>query len=514
MKLEDLVVTSENIRSTPKKKEKVSLIAKILQQAKGREISLAAQFLAGILPTGRLGIGWRTIQEAVRDLRPVSSTLSITDIQAYLEDLTKTAGPGSSERKKKRLRQLFSKVGKREQRFLIGLILEEVRQGALEGLVLEAIAQAASLPIFSVRRAYMFAGSLGEVAEAALTRGAAGLERFGPRLFSPISPMLANSAQEEKEALGRLGEASWEYKVDGARIQIHKGKDEIRVFTRHLKDVTERLPEIVALAKNFPAEAAIIDGEAIALQKNRMPLPFQTTMRRFGRILDVKRMQKEIPLSPFLFDLLYLDGQELFRSPYLERMDMLTKITPSNYLIPHIVTADALKAHEFLLKSLEAGHEGVMAKGLDSPYVAGQRGFHWLKIKPSRTLDLVVLAAEWGHGRRKGWLSNLHLGARDLKSGQFVMLGKTFKGLTDKMLSWMTKKLLKLETKRDEYTVYVKPELVVEIAYSDIQSSPRYPGGLSLRFARVRRFRTEKSPAEADTIQTVWSIFEGKDGQR
>jgi DNA ligase-1 len=510
MKFDILVKASEKIGSTTKKKEKVSLIAKILQQAKGKEIFLAAQYLSGILPTGRLGIGWRTVQEAIRDLKLVARSLSITDIQAYLEDLSQAAGPGSSQRKKQTLRKLFSNTGKKEARFLTGLIMGEVRHGALEGLVLEAIAQASSLPLSSIRQAHMFSGSIGEVAEAALMKGTTGLDQFGPRLFHPISPMLANPVEEEQEALKRLDEAAWEYKIDGARIQVHKAKKEIRIFTRNLKDVTERLPEIVALARKFPIKEAIFDGEAIALQKNGKPFPFQTTMRRFGRIQDVERMQKELPMFPYLFDLVYLDGNALFNRPYLERIDLLTSHIPSRYKIPHIVTADASRAHEFLLKSMGAGHEGVMAKGLESPYVAGQRGFHWLKIKPARTLDLVVLASEWGHGRRKGWLSNLHLGARDPKSGQFIMLGKTFKGLTDKMLSWQTEKLLKLETHRDDYTIYVRPKLVVEIAYSDLQESPRYPGGLALRFARVKRFRTDKSPAEADTIQTVWSIFEEK----
>ena len=384
----------------------------------------------------------------------------------------------------------------------------EIRHGALEGLVLEAVAKASSLPAKMLRQAHMFAGNIGEVAEAALEKGVAGLDRFGPKLFHPISPMLANPANGEQEALTRLGEASWEYKLDGARIQVHKAGDQIKIFTRHLKDVTARLPEIVALANNFPIEAAILEGEAIALRDNGKPFPFQITMRRFGRILEIERMQKEIPLSSYFFDLLYLDGKPLFKQPYRERIRFLTDRIPSNFMIPNIVTADKKIASEFFQKSLRDGHEGIMAKGLESPYIAGQRGYHWLKIKPTRTLDLVILAAEWGHGRRKGWLSNLHLGARDPQSGRFVMLGKTFKGLTDEMLHWMTQKLLTLETHRDYYTVYVKPELVVEIAYSDLQESTRYSGRLALRFARVKGFREDKSPNESDTIQTVWSIFE------
>jgi len=320
--------------------------------------------------------------------------------------------------------------------------------------------------------------------------------------------MLASPVEGGDEAIDRLGEAGWEYKIDGARIQVHKDGEEIRIFTRHLKEVTESVPEIICLARQFPMDKAIFEGEAIALREDRRPLPFQTTMRRFGRIQDVESVQREIPLKPFFFDLLYVDGQSILDVPYSKRFEQLTERMPSEHLIPRIVTADEAKVRDFLLQSLKAGHEGLMAKGLDSPYVAGQRGFLWLKIKPAQTLDLVILAAEWGHGRRKGWLSNLHLGARDEESGEFVMLGKTFKGLTDEMLQWQTKKLLELEAGRDEWTVYVRPELVVEIAFNDIQESPRYPGGLALRFARVKSFREDKSPSEADTFQKVRTIFE------
>lgn len=509
MKFETLVGASEKIRATAKKKEKVSIIAELLRQLRGREIFLAAHYLSGSLPSGKLGIGWRTVQDATKELRPSPDSIHLPDIQAYLDDLARSKGPGSSELKKQILRELFLKAGEKGKSFLTGLILGEVRQGALQGLVLEAVAQASSLPITAIRQAFMFSGDIGQVAEAILEAGSSGLGRFGPRLFHPVSPMLANPAKGEQEALARFGEAAWEYKIDGARIQIHKANDEIKIFTRHLKEVTSRLPEIVALARSLPMDEAIFEGEAIALRADGMPLPFQTTMRRFGRILDVERMQKEIPLSSFFFDLLYLEGDALFERPYHERFELLIPRIPPEYLIPQIVTAREIEAKDFLLKSLQAGHEGLMAKGLNSPYMAGQRGFHWLKIKPTRTLDLVILAAEWGHGRRKGWLSNLHLGARDPESGHFIMLGKTFKGLTDNMLRSLTKDLLALETHRDQYTVHVKPELVVEIAYGDIQESPRYPGGLALRFARVKRLRSDKSSTEADTIQTVWSIFDG-----
>lgn len=508
MKFEILAQTSERIRATAKKKEKIAFIAGILRQAVGREIHLAAHYLSGNLPSGRLGIGWRTVQDAAMHPASASDSIELITLQAYLDDLARTSGPGSVQRKNKILQELFSKIGEKERRLLIGLLTGEIRQGALESLVLEAVAQAAALPVETLRQACMFCGDIGKVAEAALKQGAAGLDRFGPRLFYPISPMLANSAEGEQEALTRLGEAAWEFKIDGARIQIHKAGEKVRIFTRHLKDVTARLPEIVALVRDFPLQEAILEGEAIARRETGKPYPFQITMRRFGRILEVERMQKQLPLTPYFFDLLYLDGQALFNSAYRERTALLTAAIPPDYLIPRLVTADESRAGKFLQESLQAGHEGLMAKGLESPYIAGQRGFHWLKIKPVQTLDLVVLAAEWGHGRRKGWLSNLHLGARDSAGGQFVMLGKTFKGLTDQMLSWMTARLLELETHRDDYTVYVRPELVVEIAYSDLQESPRYPGGLALRFARVKNFREDKTAAQADTIQSIRSSFE------
>jgi len=506
--LKDLVQISEKVSATPKKKEKVSLLANFLKDAKGKEISLAASYLSGELPQGRLGIGWITLQEALKGVPFLPELLSLVDLDNYFNSVARERGVGSSARKVQILREAFSHAGEKERVFLTGLILGEIRQGALEGLILEAVAQTASLSLDHLRRSLMFSGNIGEVARVAIEEGASGLSHFQPELFHPISPMLASLVEGEDEAVQRLGEAGWEYKIDGARIQVHKDGEEIRIFTRHLKEVTESVPEIICLARQFPMDKAIFEGEAIALREDRRPLPFQTTMRRFGRIQDVESVQREIPLKPFFFDLLYVDGQSILDVPYSKRFEQLTERMPSEYLIPRIVTADEAKVRDFLLQSLKAGHEGLMAKGLDSPYVAGQRGFLWLKIKPAQTLDLVILAAEWGHGRRKGWLSNLHLGARDEGSGEFVMLGKTFKGLTDDMLQWQTKKLLELEAGRDEWTVYVRPELVVEIAFNDIQESLRYPGGLALRFARVKRFREDKSPLEADTFQKLGAIFE------
>ncbi len=506
----DLVAISKSVASTSKRKHKVSLLADFFRQVKGREIALAVRYLSGQLGQGRLGVGWAILREALQDLPDPSRSLSLIEIDRLFEEISREKGSGSLERKVRFLRNLFSSVQQDQREFLINLMMGEIRQGALEGLVLGAIAQASSFPVDRLRQSLMFSGDIGQVAQVALEEGAAGLSHFQPRLFHPISPMLANSAEGETEALERLGEAGFEFKIDGARIQVHKDREEVRIFTRHLKDITESIPELVQLARTFQFENAIFEGEAIALREDGKPLPFQITMHRFGRILEVQRLEKEIPLTPYFFDLLYLNGESLIPVPYRDRFKLLSDKVPPGSMIPQIITGDEGAARDFLKRSLEAGHEGLMAKSLDSRYRAGHRGYTWLKIKPAQTLDLVVLAAEWGHGRRKGWLSNLHLGARDPGSGDFMMLGKTFKGLTDKMLHWQTKKLLELEVSRDEWTVYVRPELVVEVAFNDIQESSRYPGGLALRFARVKNFRMDKLPLDADTLHKVRQIFEAR----
>jgi DNA ligase-1 len=374
------------------------------------------------------------------------------------------------------------------------LILGEVRQGALEGLVLEAVARAAALPPASVRQAAMYSGDVGRVAQAALEEGGAGLSRFTLQLLSPVSPMLASTADTVDAALERLGEAAFEYKVDGARIQVHKAGDEVRVFTRQLQDATARVPEVVEWARALPPRELVLEGEAIALRADGRPQPFQATMSRFGRSKDVASARATLPLSSFFFDVLFLEHEgALVDLPYREREARLAAVIEAGRRLPRLVTSEAGASAAFLDAALRAGHEGLMAKSLSAPYAAGQRGFGWLKLKPARTLDLVVLAVEWGSGRRQGWLSNLHLGARDAGSGRFVMLGKTFKGLTDEMLRWQTEKLLSLERARDAMTVYVRPELVVEVAFSDVQESPRY--------------RPDKPAAEADTTETVAGIF-------
>jgi DNA ligase-1 len=390
-----------------------------------------------------------------------------------------------------------------EQQFLKELLLGGLRQGALEGIMFEALARASGVALDRIRRAAMMAGDTPKVARSLLESGESALDVYSIQLFQPVHPMLAQPAPDVETALEEFGEAAFEYKLDGARIQVHKNGDEVRVYTRALNDVTGSAPEVVEAARALPARNLILDGEVISFAADGRPQPFQVTMRRFGRKVDLETIRAELPLTPVWFDLLYCDDQPLIDHPQSERFTILRGLSPPDHLIPHITTSNPKTAASFLRTSLEIGHEGIMAKAPASLYVAGGRGQTWLKIKKVHTLDLVILAAEWGNGRRQGWLSNLHLGARDTENGGFAMLGKTFKGMTDEMLRWQTEQLLAIETSRDSYTVYVEPKIVVEIAYSDIQTSPRYVSGFALRFARVKRYRTDKTPAEADTFETV-----------
>ena len=498
MLLSTLVATSAQVAETSRRLVKIDLLAALLGQLAGDEIDTVVAFLSGGARQGRIGVGWATIRDA--GAAPAAEpNLDIREVDAGLDALSKVRGTGSEGRKRDLLRALFGRATEPEQRFLTGLLMGEIRQGALEGILIEALAKAARMEPERVRRAVMLAGDIGRVARAALEEGAGGLEQFDVRLFRPVQPMLAATAEDVQGALGDLGEAALEYKFDGVRIQVHRSGDDVMVFSRALNDVTAAVPEIVEAARALPGRDLILDGEALSLTREGRPQPFQVTMRRFGRKLDLERMRAELPLTPFWFDLLYVDGQAAIDEPQARRFSALAGLTPQT--VPHTVTGDPGRAADFLREALERGHEGIMAKALDAPYAAGSRGQSWLKVKRARTLDLAVLAAEWGHGRRHGWLSNLHLGARDTEKGGFAMLGKTFKGLTDEMLAWQTEQLLKLEVARDAYTVYVEPKLIVEIAFNDVQVSPHYPSGMALRFARVKRYRTDKS--EADTVDAV-----------
>jgi DNA ligase-1 len=508
-----LVETSRRVTETPGRRAKIALLAELLRTLPLEELEIGVAYLSGAVRQAKLGIGWATIQAALPESAAGEPSLALGELDGVLGRIAAVSGSGSARERQRLLRELFLRLTVPEQRFLGALLVGELRQGALEGLVLEAVAQAVGVPAREVRRAAMMAGDLPVVARAVLTGGSGALGTFAVRLFQPVQPMLAGTAESEAEALAELGEAALEYKLDGARVQIHKKGDEVRIYSRRLNEVTPAVPELVEWSRSLPAEELIVEGEAIALRPDGTPHPFQTTMRRFGRRLEVERVRETVPLTLVLFDLLYLDGAILIDRPYRERIALLDGAVPPALVVPRLVTGSLEAGAAFLRQSLDRGHEGIMVKALDAPYEAGQRGRRWLKVKPVRTLDLVVLAAEWGHGRRKGWLSNLHLGARDEVTGGFVMLGKTFKGMTDEMLAWQTARLQELETSREGHIVWVRPELVVEVAFNDLQASPQYPGGLALRFARIKGYRPDKSPADADTIATLREIWRRQSGE-
>jgi DNA ligase-1 len=467
-------------------------------------------WLAGELPQGRIGVGWAALREALAGAgrAEAAPALTLGELDAALTRLAGLRGRGSAAERARALRELLARCSEAEREFLAPLLLGELRQGALEGVMVEAIARAAGVPAAEVRRASMLAGSLAAVARAALERGPAGLASFRLQLFRPLQPMLAQTAQDPAGALRSLGgRAAFEWKLDGARVQVHREGDDVRVFTRGLIDATGRVPELVEAVRALPARALVLDGEAIALRRDGRPEPFQVTMRRFGRRLDVEALRAGLPLRGFYFDCLHLDGEDLLDRPAEERWRALAELLPEAARVPSLVAASEDEARAFLAEALASGHEGVMAKALAAPYEAGRRGAAWLKLKPAHSLDLVVLAVEWGSGRRRGLLSNLHLGARDPASGGFVMLGKTFKGMTDEMLAWQTERLSALAVAREGHVVQVRPELVVEVAFDGVQASSQYPGGLALRFARVRRYRPDKRAEEADTIEAVRALL-------
>ena len=478
MLLQRLVSTSAEVAATSGRLAKIKLLAGLLKQAGPDEIEIVIAYLSGSTRQAKAGVGWAALQHA-QTAPATTASLQIHDVDAALDRIAQTRGKGSSGEKHRLLGELFARATPEEQAFLFRLVTGQLRQGALEGIMVEVLAQARELDANDVRRAAMLTGSLGAVAKG-------DLKTVAIQLFRPIKPMLAKTAADVSEALAELGPAAFEYKFDGMRIQLHKRGREVRIYSRMLNDITAELPSIVELAQNLEMNEAILDGEAIVLTAEGKPRLFQETMKGLGRGV------------PVFFDVLYLDGASLLDQPYGARI----KLLPEQYRPPRIVTADAMEAQKFFDQALAAGQEGLVAKGLESHYEAGRRGAAWYKIKQANTLDLVVLAAEWGHGRREGWLSNLHLGARD-PSGGFVMLGKTFKGMTDEVLAWQTRRLLELTVREAGITVYVRPELVVEIAHNGLQDSSRYPGGLALRFARVIRYREDKRPEDADTIETV-----------
>jgi len=513
MRLADVVAVSAAVASTSGRLEKIGHLSALLQRTPPDELSIVIPFLSGEARQGRIGIGGAALS-ALRDVPPADApSLELLDVDRAFDRVAAASGAGSSASRAQLLRQLLGRATRGEQDFLVRLLFGELRQGALEGVLADAVARASGVPLAQVRRAAMLAGDLAPVARAALADPAGGLAQFVLQPFQPVQPMLADSAADVDAALAALGDASLEYKLDGARIQVHKVGDEVKIYSRTLREVTQAVPEVVTIARAMPAQQIVLDGEAIALRPDGSPHPFQVTMRRFGRKLDVAALQGELPITPMFFDALYLDGDPLVDEPLSRRVAIVDRMAAAANRVPRIATTNAADAAAFAARALAAGHEGVMAKALDGMYAAGRRGQAWLKVKQARTLDLVILAVEWGSGRRHGWLSNLHLGARDEARGGFVMLGKTFKGLTDEMLEWQTTRFLELEIGRDDYTVYVRPEVVAEVAFNEIQASSQYPGGLALRFARVKRYRSDKTAAEADTIATIQSMYRQMTGE-
>jgi DNA ligase 1 len=494
--LAELVEASEAVGATRSRLAKVELLAEALERLAPDERCAGVAFFSGELRQRQIGVGWATL----RDVPPPAAATSLTvhEVDDAFDRIGSLAGSGSQAARREAMAVLFGRATEREAAYLRRLLGGELRQGALEGVMVDALARASGATRPAVHRALMLGGDLGAVAEAALGEGPESLERFRLEIGRPVRPMLARPAKDIDEALGRLGEAAIEWKLDGARVQVHRRDGDVTVYTRTLDDVTARLPEVVEAALGLPVRATVLDGEAIALRADGRPEPFQVTGARFA-----SRNARSVPLDLFLFDVLHVDGEDVLDCPARERAALLARIVPEERRTPRAIVTQPAAATDFLDDALARGHEGVMLKALDAPYVAGRRGAAWMKVKPVHTLDLVVLGAEWGHGRRRGNLSNLHLGARDPTSGGFVMLGKTFKGLTDEMLAWQTKRLLELETSRDRWTVYVRPELVVEIAFDGVQTSSRYPGGVALRFARVLRHRPDKDAAGADTVDAV-----------
>ena len=501
MLLRDLVEASAAVRATAGRNAKVEALAGVLRGATPAETPAAVAWLSGELTQRQIGVGWA----ALRDLPAPAAepTLEVAGVEDAFTRIGALAGPGSQTGRREGIRDLLSRATESEQRFLVALLLGDLGQGALAGVMTDAVSKAAGVPRADVRRALMLRGDLGAVATVALADGQAGLGRIALEPLRPVQPMLAAPGDDLDAALARIRPAAVEFKLDGVRVQVHRRGDDVRVFSRTLDDVTARVPEVVRAALALPADTLVLDGEAIAMRADGRPEPFQVTASRGGS----RRPAGAAPLTALFFDELHADGEDLIDRPGSERFAALAELVPEPGRIPRVAAPDAATARVVLDEALARGHEGVIVKSLEAPYAAGRRGAGWLKVKPRHTLDLVVLAAEWGHGRRRGWLSNLHLGAREPGGGPgHVMLGKTFKGLTDRMLEWQTSRLLELEVAREGHVVHVRPELVVEVAFDGIQASSRYPGGVALRFARVLRHRPDKPAAEADTLDAVLAV--------
>ncbi len=503
MLMAEVVESSARVKAAAARSAKIAALADLLRRLAPDEVEPAVGFLVGEPRQGRIGVGWATLAKRVAARRDTLAAaagpgVAILELDRTLSELAGTTGFGSVAARAALLDTVLGRATPAEIDFIADLLTGGLRQGALEGVMAEAVAKAAEVPAAVVRRACMLAGDLGHTAAIALTEGREGLEAVGLEVLRPVQPMLASTAPDVATAVGELGLSSVEWKLDGIRLQIHKRGDDVRIFTRNLNDITTRMPEVVEVIKGLPAEQLVVDGEALTMTEDLKPQAFQDVMSRVGR----RTAEPTGGVAAHLFDCLHIDGEDLLDRPLLERLAALERVA-GPWRIPGEVTDDPAAAEEVLRAALAAGHEGVVVKGAASTYEAGRRGKAWCKVKVARTFDLVVLGAEWGHGRRKGWLSNLHLGARDPRTGEFVMVGKTFKGLTDATLAWQTERFLELETHREGITVFVRPEMVAEIALDGVQTSTRYPGGVALRFARLKRYRDDKAPSEADTIESL-----------
>ncbi|MFI1026316.1 ATP-dependent DNA ligase [Streptomyces olivaceus] len=509
MLLARLAQVSREVAETSARSRKTALLAELFREAEAEDVPVVIPYLAGRLPQGRIGVGWKVLG---RSVPPADApTLTVRDVDTRLTRLGAVSGAGSQAERTRLVGELMGAATEDEQRFLTGLLTGEVRQGALDAAAVEGLAAATDAPPADVRRAVMLAGSLQGVAEALLAEGPGALDRFRLTVGRPVLPMLAHSASSVAEAVGRLGSAAVEEKLDGIRAQVHRDGGTVRLYTRTLDDITDRLPEVTEAALALPGERFVLDGEVISLDASGRPRSFQETAGRVGSRTDVATAARALPVSVVFFDALFVDGRDLLDLPLTERHAELARLVPEPARVRRTLVhgpEGTRAAEEFLATALERGHEGVVVKGLDAAYSAGRRGASWLKVKPVHTLDLVVLAAEWGHGRRTGKLSNLHLGAR-AADGSFTMLGKTFKGLTDALLTWQTGRLGQLAVEEHGWGVTVRPELVVEIAYDGLQRSTRYPAGVTLRFARVIRYREDKRPEEADTVEGLLAAHPG-----
>jgi ATP-dependent DNA ligase I len=501
--LADVVTASRELTETSSRSQKVAILAGILGRLCADEVPAVVGFLSGVPRQGRVGIGYRTIYGI--DMPPATQpSLTVADVDRAIDAVQATTGGGSAEKRGDLLANLLGRATADETDFLRRLFTGNLRQGSLAGLMVDAIAKAAGVTAAVVRRALMLSGDLTRTAQIAIGEGESGLRAVRLEIFQPVFPMLASTAANVRDAVEGFDTSSVEWKLDGIRIQIHRRDDEIRIYTRNLNDITTSLPGIVAAVQALPVKRAVFDGEALWMS-DAGPAPFQDT---------VSQIDSDAPpegIVTFLFDALHLDGDDLLDTPLADRAARLEAVA-AQLRIPSVMTSDPDEAQRVLDEALEAGHEGVVVKDAASRYSAGRRGKAWRKVKPVRTYDLVVLGAEWGHGRRRGWLSNLHLGARDPRTGDFVMVGKTFKGMTDELLEWQTHELLARETGREGIAVLVHPELVAEIALDGVQASTRYRGGVALRFARVKAYRPDKAPAEADTIDDLRALLRRQSG--